>query len=177
MHFCPNCGTKLDQGTHFCNNCGHSLQSVSPVPRKTNSRRMHCPECKSSDISPIVETDITSGTSLNHSFTRRTSVSAMQFNNTHRNYWMCSNCGSKFRNLQNLEEELKNTQGLVKRGIIGIVLMLVLALFFIATIGFGVFTILCIFVILLSIVALYILKKRITSMNEERAYLKKNCFD
>lgn len=101
----------------------------------------------------------------------------MQFNNTHRNYWMCSNCGTKFRNLQNLEEELKNTQGLVKRGIIGIVLLLVLVLFFMVIIGFGGFSVLCIFVILLSVVALCILKNRIAHMNEERAYLKKNCFD
>ena len=180
MRFCPNCGTELDPGTRFCNNCGHSLQSISPAPRKNNSknpRRMHCPECKSSDIAPIVETEITGGTSLNHSLTRRTSVSTMQFNNTHRNYWMCSNCGTKFRNLQNLEEELKNTQGLVKRGIIGIVLLLVLVLFFMVIIGFGGFSVLCIFVILLSVVALCILKNRIAHMNEERAYLKKNCFD
>lgn len=180
MRFCPNCGAELAEETLFCGNCGHNLQSASPVPRKSsprNSRRMHCPECKSNDISPIVETEITSGTSLNHSFSKRNSVSTMQFNSTHRNYWMCSSCGCKFRNLQNLEEELKNSQNLVKRGIIGIVLLIVLCIFFTATIGFGFFTVLCIFIILLTVVAIYILKNRISSLSNERIYLKKRCFD
>lgn len=68
---------------------------------------MYCPECKSHHISPIVETEIPGGISLNHSFSKRNNVSAMQFNNTHHSYWMCSSCGCKFRNLQNLEQELK----------------------------------------------------------------------
>lgn len=180
MRFCPNCGTELAVETLFCSNCGHSLQSNSPVPQKIragNSRKMHCPECKSHDISPIVETEITGGTSLNHSFSKRNSVSAMQFNNTHRNYWMCSSCGCKFRNLQNLEEELKNTQNLVKRGIVGLVLLIVLFFLFVTTVGFSFFSVLCILVILLTAAAIFILKNRISSMREERSYLKKSCFD
>lgn len=180
MSFCPNCGTALEEGTRFCSSCGHSLQSATPAPRKTsprNSRRMHCPECQSHNISPVVETEITSGTSFNHSFSKRNSVSAMQFNNTHRNYWMCSDCGCKFRNIQNLEEEIKTTQNLVKRGIAGIILLAVLSLFFVMTIGFGGFTILMILVILLTVAAIIILKNRISSMEQERSYLKKRCFN
>lgn len=180
MRFCPNCGTELSEGTLFCSNCGHNLQVAVPVHKKSNprnSRRMHCPECKSSDISPIVETEISGGTSFNHSFSKRNSVSAMQFNNTHRNYWMCSNCGSKFRNLQNLEEEIKNTESLVKRGIIGIVLLVILNLFFIFVEGLGLFSLLCIFLIVLTAVAIFILKNRVSNMRTERIYLKKHCFD
>ena len=179
MNFCPNCGTELSEGTHFCGNCGHNLQAPSPAPRKSsprNSRKMHCPECKSHDISPIVETEITGGTSFNHSFSKRNSVSAMQFNNTHRNYWMCSDCGCKFRNLQNLEEELKNTENLFTRGIIGIVFMIVLTFFFTKSVGFGFFSLLCIFLILLFIVASFIMKNRISKLREERIYLKNHCF-
>lgn len=180
MRYCPNCGMELGEGTHFCSNCGHSLQTSTPVPRKrnpTNAKRMHCPECKSTDISPIVETEITGGTSLNHSFSKRNSVSAMQFNNTHRNYWMCSNCGCKFRNIQNLEEEIKNTNNLVKRGILGVILWTVFTFLITALGGFGFVSILNIFVTLLIAAAVFYLKNRVTKLNEERAYLKKHCFN
>lgn len=180
MSFCVNCGNELNDGARFCSNCGHDQQTsiaAPKSPRTGGNKRLHCPECKSSDIAPIVETNITGGTSFNHSFSKRNSVSAMQFNNTHRNYWMCSSCGCKFRNLQNLEEELKNTKNLVTRGVIGLVLLSILFFFFTATIGFGGFSILCIFVVILSVVAIIILKNRISNMSEERAYLKKRCFD
>lgn len=180
MSFCQNCGNELNEGAHFCGNCGYDQQASVPAPRSpraSGAKRLHCPDCKSSDISPIVETDITGGTSLNHSFSKRNSVSAMQFNNTHRNYWVCSSCGCKFRNLQNLEEELKNTKNLFTRGIIGIVFMIVLTFFFTTAVGFGFFSLLCIFLILLFIVASFILKNRISKLSEEREYLKKCCFN
>lgn len=180
MSFCQNCGNELNEGARFCGNCGYNQQDTVIAPRSTRtngSKRLHCPECKSSDISPIVETDITGGTSLNHSFSKRNSVSSMQFNNTHRNYWMCSSCGCKFRNLQNLEEELKNTKNLFTRGIIGIVFIFVLMFFFTSAVGFGFFSFLCIFLILLFAVAAFILKNRISKLDEERAYLKKRCFN
>ena len=180
MRFCPNCGVELNEGALFCGNCGYSLQEVSPVPRKSNPRnpkRMHCPECKSNDISPIVETEISSGTSFNHSFSKRNSISTMQFNNTHRNYWMCSNCGCKFRNIQNLEEEIKNTQSIVKRGIIGIILWAVFTLFITIVGGFGFIPALNIVLLLLFIAAVFYLNNRITKLKEEKVYLKKHCFN
>lgn len=179
MSFCPNCGKELVEGVSFCSNCGYGLQSSGTPKRQSrpaNSRQLHCPECRSTSISPVVETEITGGTSLNHSFSKKNSVSSMQFNNTHRNYWMCSNCGCKFRNLQNLEEELKTNQGLVKRGIVGTILLAILTLLWIVTIGFEFFSILMIFIILMVVVAIFILKNRVTKLSEERAYLKKNCF-
>lgn len=180
MSFCPNCGTELDEGTRFCGNCGHSLQAISSSQKRnhlSNSKRMHCPECKSNDISPIVETEISSGTSFNHSFSKRNSVSTMQFNNTHRNYWMCSNCGCKFRNIQNLEAEIKNTQNIVIRGIIGIILWAVFTFFITTVSGFGFISALNILLILLFVAAIIYLNNRIAKLTEEKAYLKKHCFN
>ncbi|MBQ3193691.1 MAG: zinc ribbon domain-containing protein [Oscillospiraceae bacterium] len=180
MSFCQNCGKELNDGARFCGNCGQDQHASVPATKPTRTggtKRLHCPECKSHDISPVVETEVTGGTSLNHSFSKRNSVSAMQFNNTHRNYWMCSSCGCKFRNLQNLEEELKNTENLVKRGIIGIVLLVALMLFCNATLGFGFSSFVFIFTILLTVASIFVLKHRISKMREERAYLKKRCFN
>lgn len=180
MSFCPNCGKELAEGVHFCSDCGYSLQSTD-TPRQqrkpANSKQLHCPECNSTSISPVVETDITSGTSLNHSFSKKNSVSTMQFSNTHRNYWMCSNCGCKFRNIQNLEEEIKKNQSLVKRGIVGTILCTVLALLWFAMIGFDFITAFWIFIILFVITAIFIIKSRTAKLIEERAYLKKHCFE
>lgn len=180
MQFCRNCGKELSVGAHFCANCGQEQKASVPLQktvRTGTSKRLHCPECKSHDISPVVETEITGGTAMNHSFSKRNSVSAMQFNNTHRNYWMCSSCGCKFRNLQNLEEELKNTKNLVVRGIIGIALLVVLLLFNNSVFGFGLFSGFYIFVIILVVISLFILKNRISKLSNEQAYLKKKCFN
>lgn len=180
MRFCQHCGSELDEGTRFCSNCGQGQQVPAPAarhPRSAGEKRLHCPECKSRDISPIVETEITGGTSLNHSFSKRNSVSAMQFNNTHRNYWMCSSCGCKFRNIQNLEQELKSTENLVKRGILGVIFMIVLTLFYMFVVDSGFFCILSIFLVILFVTAVFILKKRVIRLNEERVYLKRKCFD
>lgn len=180
MHFCPNCGSELVEDSLFCSNCGHSLQSTSSALRKNNprnSRRLHCPECKSHDIFPVVETEITSGTSLNHSFSKRNSVSTMQFNNTHRNYWMCSSCGCKFRNIQNLEEEIKTMQNLIKRGIIGVILWAIFTLLIIVMGGFGFPIILNILLLLFFTAAIFYLKTQVTKLSEERAYLRKRCFN
>jgi len=180
MSFCQNCGTELGEGARFCSKCGQDQQTSVPDVRPTragNSRRLHCPECKSSDITPIVETDITGGTALNHSFSKKNSVSAMQFNNTHRNYWMCSSCGCKFRNIQNLEEEIKSTKSLLTRSIIGTILWIIFTLLTTAIGGFGFLFVLNILLIILLVAAIFYFKKRIAKLSEERVYLKKKCFN
>ena len=101
----------------------------------------------------------------------------MQFNNTHRNYWMCSSCGCKFRNIQNLEEEIRNTEKIVKRGIIGTILWAVFTILTIILGGFGFFHIIYILAIFLFVAAIIYLKNRIAKLNDERAYLKKRCFN
>lgn len=181
MSFCPNCGTELEEGARFCGSCGHGRQNAVSAVRQSRTasggRRLHCPECKSGDISPVVETEISGGTSFNHSFSKRNSVSTMQFNNTHRNYWMCSSCGCKFRNIQNLEEEIRNTEKIVKRGIIGTILWAVFTILTIILGGFGFFHIIYILAIFLFVAAIIYLKNRIAKLNDERAYLKKRCFN
>lgn len=179
MSYCKYCGNEVEDGAQFCENCGQSLERATRAPQRryaVNKKQLHCPECGSVTLTPIVETEISGGTSVNHSFTRKTSASQMQFNNTHRNYWMCSNCGHKFRNLQNLEQEITSLQKKVKNGWIGTFIVALLAL--VCAIGYGIGFTLLFFVPILAIiiVALFILKGRINKMEEEREYLKANCF-
>ena len=180
MSFCPNCGKEVTESIRFCSHCGHGLQNNTPNPkpaRAGGAKRMHCPNCGSHTLSAIVETDITGGMSLNHSFSRKNSVSAMEFNNTHRNYWMCGECGHKFRNLQNLEEEITKMKNLVTRGIIGIVLFAVLGVLFSVVGGSAIPLVFFVPVILLSVAVIVYFKNKIEKLEAERAYLKKRCFN
>lgn len=181
MSFCPNCGTEIEEGARFCSHCGHGRRGAASILRQSHTlpggKRLHCPECKSGEISPVVETEITGGTSLNHSFSRKNSISAMQFNNIHRNYWMCSTCGCKFRNIQNLEQEIRNMESLVKRAIFGVIFMVVLTVFDMFAFKSGFFGILGGFLVILFVAVVFILKKRTAGLYEERTYLKRRCFD
>ena len=69
-----------------------------------NAKKLHCPNCKSHNIAISTETSIDGA--VTSSFGGSARVASTRFNNTHRNYWFCSDCGSKFRNIQNLEEEI-----------------------------------------------------------------------
>lgn len=179
MAYCKFCGNEVEEGANFCGSCGQSLEPPIQAPQRRNAvnkKQLHCPECGSAALTPIVETEISGGTAVNHSFTRKTSASQVKFNNTHRNYWMCSNCGHKFRNLQNLEEEISSLRKLVKNGWLGTILVILLSL--VCTIGYGIgFTLLvCVPLLAIIIISLFIFKGRISKMEEERAYLKANCF-
>ena len=72
--------------------------------------RLHCPQCKGEQITPIVESSV-DGAMTTHSSNGR--FSSTTVSNTHRNYWMCSTCGNKFRNIQNLEQEIEK----MKKGV------------------------------------------------------------
>lgn len=178
MSFCRHCGTELSEATRFCPTCGQSQQaSPSPVRQpRANSKRLHCPNCRSTSISPVVETEVTSAMSLNHAISRKNSISSHGFNNTHRNYWMCSECGNKFRNLQNLEEELSKHRKNVKSAMIGIILVVIIMILSLIINGFSFLHILMLPALLLIIAAVNITRNKITELENERVYLKKNCF-
>lgn len=180
MRYCPNCGTEIPEGTRFCSGCGHELlpaatTAAAPRPRSAGSKRLHCPYCQSTALSPVVETEISGGTAVNHSFSRKNSASSFSFRNTHRNYWMCSDCGKKFRNLQNLEEELVQLKKITRNGVIGTIGLAVLGILWGISLGWLLFLI-EIPILLIAIVAIFINKNKIQKMESERIYLKRNCF-
>lgn len=179
MSYCRHCGTEISDDTRFCPNCGQSQQETAPAtrnPRSNGGNRLHCPNCRSHSISPVVETEVSGGMSMNHSFSRKNSVSAISMNNTHRNYWICSDCGYKFRNFQNLEEELNKNKKNVKSAIIGIILVIVITITSLVTNGFSFLHIIMIPALLLIVTAIVITKNRIAELEKERIYLKRNCF-
>ncbi|KAM9461397.1 serine/threonine-protein kinase VRK3 [Clarias gariepinus] len=72
VHFCPECGTKLQPGFKFCPSCGEKLPSLTEPPESTHTLRLGAPEavCKLSahvglmSVAPVQTHDVTLPDSL-----------------------------------------------------------------------------------------------------------------
>ena len=189
MAFCSRCGNAVEAGSAFCANCGapqktapaHAYaQPAAPAYAHSTPRngKLHCPSCKGVQLSPVVETSINGALTSSHG-----NLSSTRVSNIHRNYWMCNTCGEKFRNIQNLQEEIVYTEKCAKTGIImtiiSTILFLILILFgdkvalflflpFVITVG------------LFAIVSFFLIfsyKNKAKKLREELGYLKHYCFN
>lgn len=111
-------------------------------------------------------------------------VSATHLSSTHRNYWICSDCGTKFRNIQSLEEEIYGSRNHPKIFTILTIITAILGLYLLVQMLSGWFGFLFapyfIGVLVADIVFLCFLvssRKKLVTMNAELQYLKQNCFD
>ncbi|KAF5898682.1 inactive serine/threonine-protein kinase VRK3-like, partial [Clarias magur] len=72
VHFCPECGTKLQPGFKFCPSCGEKLPSLTEPPEPTHTQRLGAPDavCKLSthvglmSVAPVLTHDVTLQDSL-----------------------------------------------------------------------------------------------------------------
>ena len=151
---------------------------------ESNARKLHCPNCKSHNISISTESSVGGTVTSTHGNMSVTSVS-----NTHRNFWFCADCGTKFRNIQNLEEEIKKCKythfifwaiggilaftfikfliGAISNPIAGGIM----TLFFYPLI-ISVFTGAVVFIIMG-----FVSKSKLGKKQKELEYLKENCFN
>lgn len=188
---CPNCQTSLNDGAAFCKHCGTKINAspspaaytapVAPVQNATPTgvRKLHCPNCKSYNLTINTESSVTGGLTTHHG-----GMSTTSFSNTHRNYWFCSDCGTKFRNIQNLEEEIKKYKSApIILGIFAAIFWIV-AIWLIATVSdrvlgflfygyiFGALLAAIIFTIFV-----FVNISRGKKMQAELDYLKTHCFN
>lgn len=188
MKYCQNCGNQIDDSANFCRSCG-STQSDSPAidPAQSNTsggRRLHCPECKSTLLSPIVETTNNGGNAVHTPVTRNVGFTTYTTYSTHRNYWMCQSCGTKFRNLQNLKEEIVRETKRMKASLIwGIIMAAAGLLGIIAASADKLMSLILRPTAVLSIIAAVIFlcvwlttKSKVNKMTKEKEYLEVNCF-
>lgn len=104
MSYCTNCGKEITEGVAFCPECGTRQGVQQPVRRNTSPRgRLHCPSCRSTNLTPIIESSSTIGSVGRIS--KNIAVTGTNVNN--KTFWMCQDCGHKFRNLEDLIEENK----------------------------------------------------------------------
>lgn len=191
MKYCKNCGKQINDDSKFCTSCGTqaAVQEINqhiPVTQgysKAN-KRLRCPQCGSVRFSPVVESTNNGGVAVSNAVTRRTAVTSYSSNTTHRNYWLCQDCGTKFRNIQNLKEEIASVTKLKNVFFVLSIITAVwcLFLFFMlemesevlfllapAIFVFVVFFLICFGIWLSS-------KFKLNKMNAEKKYLEENCF-
>lgn len=109
--FCSKCGNQIADGDSFCGKCGAvtSVKQQNTVSTAQTTNGLHCPNCKSRNLAITTESSVNGGLTTHHG-----AGSITSFSNSHRNYWICNDCGSKFRNIQNPEEDLKSKSKSVK---------------------------------------------------------------
>lgn len=123
-------------------------------------KRMHCPHCQSRELISVVETEF----------------SPMTLRNEHRNYFVCQECGHRFRNIQNLEEDLSTMEKNASLAIRTILLTAALCLLSALMISFDA-SITFYAPILAFIGGLFLLSRvQISKMESECTYLKRYCF-
>lgn len=195
MAFCTHCGKPVGDSAAFCGSCGARLNAVpaaTPAPTPTSAPApaydpaaahaphtgsLHCPSCKGTHLSPVVESSV-NGALTSH----RGNLSATRVSNTHRNYWLCNTCGNKFRNIQNLQEEIVYTEKCVTTGIVLTIVSALLFLLMITkgdTIGLLLFFPFVITTGLFALVSFFMIfsyKGKAKKLKQELAYLQYHCF-
>lgn len=179
MSVCQNCNANVPEGTNFCPKCGTKLGGVAePIP-VNRAGKLHCPQCKSHNISPVTESSVNGGVTTHHGRMSTTSVS-----NTHRNYWMCADCGTKFRNIQNLEEEIAKTKSTPTVFRVIAIIALIISVYLIASAlssPLGIFAAYPAFIAVVCTIVFFIgsfvYSNKVKKMRAELEYLKANCFN
>lgn len=178
MSFCQKCGSKLADGTKFCQTCGNPVAVVFAQSAVQNtgfdmqrSSGLHCPNCKSYNFTATTETSV-------RTYTRNGSV---RTSTTNRNYLICTTCGTKFRNIQSLEEEIskstKSRKTLLIMGSVLLLLFILLLLFNDVGLIALPFQIFIAFSTLVCFIAAVSATKSIKACAAELEYLKINCFN
>lgn len=202
MSFCAQCGTQLEDGAAFCGKCG-ARQGTGPVVRQTPGyqkpvnqaaayrgnqtalsgfagKKLHCPNCKSQNIAITTESSVNGG--ITHA---RGNTAVTRMSNTHRNYWVCHECGTKFRNIQNLEDEILMNRKGSKMSIVASIILGIISLFLIInTINNPLgglfllsFTVTAVVATVVFFCFIFVYNNRAEKMEREKAYLQANCFD
>ena len=142
--------------------------------------KLHCPKCKSTNITITTESSVTGGLTTHHG-----GISSTHLSNNHQNFWICSDCGSKFRNIQNLEEEIqKNRNSSTVLLVLGVLCAVLTGWLYMkissSTLGgllLGPFALGAALGTIIFIIGSLVEKKKQQKRKKELEYLKENCFN
>lgn len=190
MKYCPTCGTQISDSAAFCSECGTHIPGITDVKntvqsnRRTGRKSIHCPECGSTNLAPIVESENNGGVAVSSPISQRMGMTSYSSVTTHRNYWVCQDCGYKFRNLDNLKEELTKKSKLLKPLlIIGILATVMLLLMGIILSGNKLFMVIMLPIMIPCITCDIIVwafwvrtRREVENMTEEKRHLERHCF-
>lgn len=183
MPICQKCNSTLPENSVFCGNCGQKVTQPtqqSMAQQNFAVKKLHCPNCKSHNISITTESSVNGAVTTNNGGFSSTHVS-----NTHRNYWVCGDCGTKFRNIQNLEEEISKCKNSHIVFFVFAAIAAGLFIFFLSlcldnpfgALFFGVFTFGCAIATLIFVIYAFKSMRDVKKMRQELQYLKSACFN
>lgn len=152
-------------------------------------RRLHCPHCRGEQLIAVSEATQAGGVATTSRVTRNASMTTYSTNTINRHYWMCRECGHKFRNLEDLTVELNKNEKTAKTGkkwvpILGIALVISMFSMIFTLLQGNFLGFLMFFVVLILCVAFGItlglwLKSQsvVKKLTPEKAYLEQHCFN
>ncbi len=180
MAFCQKCGKEVETGVAFCPSCGNNIVAPASSSEPTNTaKKLHCPNCKSYNFT------ITTESSVNGAVTTGKRIKTTSVSNTHRNYWVCSDCGTKFRNIQSLEEEIKKEKNSPAWCAVFTVLALAYFVYTLVAMASNPMAkymlmyprFISFIIAIVCFIFIFVYKKKLKKLKEELEYLKVNCFN
>lgn len=180
MKYCKFCGKEIGNA-NFCPHCGKPQHTAQE--NRTGRRRLHCPECHGEQLTAITEATQTGGVATSSRITRNTAVTGYSANTVNRHYWMCQECGHKFRNLEDLNNEIVKDMQTVKNFkklsiFVGITSLFVI---FMMVAGLGILLLLpaasAVLLAVGSFAIWFTTKKKVERMTAEKVHLEQHCFD
>jgi ribosomal protein L37AE/L43A len=152
--------------------------------REVRRSRLHCPHCRSEQLIAVSEATRSGGVASTSRITRNVGLTTYSTNTINRHYWMCRECGHKFRNLEDLNKELvKETKNeRISRNfaiVIGCVyLFLIIVMMTTGMVGLCLFAaVLCSPMAIIFLILWSTFKKKVENMTVDKAYLEQHCFD
>lgn len=142
--FCKNCGAEIPDGSQFCAKCGSSIETSPTVAQQANivPAGLRCPKCGSKSLQAIVESN-TTGTGGGYSGGKGclgfllfgplgllcgSCGSKQKISTTNKTFWVCQNCGNKFRNAKDLMDESSRLYKGSRVGTISFAILTIVAL-------------------------------------------------
>ena len=182
MKYCKFCGTEIGDA-NFCPHCGKPQHTAQE--NRTGRRRLHCPQCRGEQLTAITEATQTGGVATSSRLTRNITVTGYNANTVNRHYWMCQECGHKFRNLEDLDKELVTETKRAKMSKIAAIVFGILCLLFMFSMMGNELTAMLMIVPLGLLIGVTMIlcsvwhdaNKKVKNMIAEKAHLEQHCFD
>ena len=123
MKYCKNCGAEIEMDAKFCTSCGVKIEHCENtlkipqndddsemIPQNTNEiLSLCCPRCGNKDLQVATEMNgMVTGGLYNSGKYGGMSVASNE------TYWVCLKCGNKFRNPDEIRENIKILKGFSK---------------------------------------------------------------
>ena len=112
--FCCKCGRAFNENeVESFNPIADAMMHYDEVVASPKQKRLCCPKCKSNHLQAIVETATSARTIIE---------------TQNRNYWICNDCGYKFRNTEDWHEEIKKKEQAVKVNLVLTIFFIIVAM-------------------------------------------------